>query len=161
MKKFFTEIKWSILFSVTTVLWLFLEKLTGFHDEKIGSYFYISLLFGIAYIILYTLALREKRNTFYNGIITYKQAFISGAILTLLIAAISPLVQILFHELISPDFFKNAIANVVKSNPARKEFATGYFNLQSFISQGFLNILSLGVVASAAISFFIQNNKRN
>ncbi|UUC45072.1 DUF4199 domain-containing protein [Flavobacterium cerinum] len=161
MKKFFTEIKWSVIFSVTAILWLFLEKATGFHDERINRYFFISLLFGIVYIIIYTLALREKRNTFYNGNITYKQAFISGAILTLLIAAISPLVQIIFHELIAPEFFTNAIANVVKTNPARKEFATGYFNLQSFISQGFLNILSLGIVASAAISFFIQTKKQN
>lgn len=161
MKKFFTEIKWSFLFTITSVLWLFLEKFTGFHNEKIGSYFYISLLFGIVYIIIFTLALKEKRTTFYNGVITYKQAFISGAILTLLIAAISPLVQVLFHEVISPDFFKNAIANVLKSRPGNEEFATGYFNLRSFISQGFLNILSLGIVLSAIIAYFIQTKKRN
>ncbi|THF51867.1 DUF4199 domain-containing protein [Flavobacterium supellecticarium] len=161
MKKFFTEIKWSIIFSVATVLWLFLEKIAGFHDEKISSYFYISLLFGIVYIIVFTWALKEKKATFYNGTITYKQAFISGAILTLLIAAISPLVQTFFHEVISPDFFDNAIANVIKTKPGNKEFATGYFNLQSFISQGFLNILSLGIILSAIAAYFIQTKNRN
>lgn len=161
MKKFFTEIKWSIIFTVTSVLWLFLEKFTGFHSEKISSYFYISLLFGIVYIIIFTMALKEKRTVFYNGIITYKQAFISGAILTLLIAAMSPLVQVIFHEVISPDFFQNGIANVVKTRPNNKEFAIGYFNLQSFISQGFLNILSIGILISAIMAYFIQTKKQN
>lgn len=156
MKKFSVEIKWSIIFSVIAVLWIVFEKMVGFHDEKISSYFFICLPFGLVYAILYTLALKEKKTRFYNGTITYKQAFISGAILTLLIGAFSPLVQLIFHESISPDFFKNAIANAAKSKPENSAFATGYFNLQSFITQGIFNILSIGVLTAAIVAYFTQ-----
>lgn len=65
--KFKTEIKWVIIFAVVALLWMVFEKLVGLHDEHIDKHLYPTNLFIIPAIIVYVLALKDKKNNDLGG----------------------------------------------------------------------------------------------
>lgn len=93
MKTRTIEIKWAIIFSVVGLLWMLLEKLTGLHSTHIDKHMYLTNLFAIPAIIMMVLALKDKKHNFYKGQMSYKQGFISGLIISVFIALLSPLTQ--------------------------------------------------------------------
>lgn len=159
MKKFSIEIKWGIIFSVISLLWMFLEKGLGWHDENIAQHAIYTNLFAIVAVTLYILALLDKRKNFYNGKMTWSQGFISGIIISIVVAIFSPLAQYVTHEFITPDYFNNAIEYSVDSGAMTRAGAEEYFNLTSYIIQSFFFALVVGVVTSAIIAFFVRTEK--
>ena len=91
MKNIKIELKWAIIFSVVGLLWMVLEKLTGLHGKYIDYHLYLTNLFAIPAIIVMVMALKDKKKNFYNGQMSYKQGLISGTILSIIIAVLSPL----------------------------------------------------------------------
>ena len=90
MKKIKIEIKWAIIFTIMVLVWMFMEKLTGLHSDHIDKHpIYTNFIF-IPTIVIYVLALLDKRKNDYNGIMTYKQGFISGLTITLIVTILSP-----------------------------------------------------------------------
>jgi hypothetical protein len=59
------EIKWAIIFSVMTLLWMLLEKLAGLHSTYIDYHLYLTNLFAIPAIWIMVLALKDKKKNFY------------------------------------------------------------------------------------------------
>lgn len=156
MKKFSIEIKWGIIFSVVSLLWMFLEKGLGWHDENISQHAIYTNLFAIVAIVLYVLALLDKRKNFYNGTMTWSQGFVSGIVISTVVAVLSPLAQYITHELITPDYFENVIEYSVESGAMKREAAEEYFNLTSYIIQSFFFALVVGVVTSAIVAYFVK-----
>ena len=76
MKKFAIEIKWGILFSVATLVWMIIENSVGLHDVYIGKQARYTNLFGIVAVVIYVLALREKKYLFYKGVMSWQQGFL-------------------------------------------------------------------------------------
>ena len=155
MKKFSIEIKWGIIFSIVSLLWMYLEKGLGWHDENIAVHAIYTNIFAIVAIILYVLALLDKRKNFYNGRMTWTQGFISGIIISVVVAILSPLAQYLTHEFITPDYFENAIEYSVESGNSR-ENAEAYFNMESYILQSFFFALTVGTVTAAIVALFVR-----
>ncbi|TBW26486.1 DUF4199 domain-containing protein [Gramella sp. KN1008] len=155
MKKFSIEIKWGIIFSIISLLWMFLEKGLGWHDEHIAKHAIYTNLFAIVAIVIYFLSLLDKRKNFYNGKMNWTQGFISGIIISVVVAILSPLAQYITHELITPDYFKNAIAHAVEIGRS-KEDAEAYFNLTSYMLQSFFFALTVGTVTSAIVALFVR-----
>lgn len=156
MKKFSIEIKWGIIFTIISLLWMFLEKGLGWHDENIAQHAIYTNLFAIVAIALYVLALLDKRKNFYNGKMTWSQGFISGIIISIVVAVLSPLAQYITHEFITPDYFDNVIEYSVQSGGMTRTAAEEYFNLTSYIIQSFFFALVVGVVTSAIVAFFVK-----
>jgi len=48
------------------------------------------------------LALRDKKLNFYNGQMSWTQGFISGVIVSVVVAILAPLAQYVTHEFITP-----------------------------------------------------------
>jgi uncharacterized membrane protein YvlD (DUF360 family) len=92
----------------------------------------------------------------YNGKMTWKQGFISGIILSVIIAIISPLTQYITSTVITPDYFTNVIKFVVDSGKMGQEAAEGYFNLKSYVLQSIFGALTMGIVTSAVVAFFVK-----
>jgi len=159
MKKFSIEIKWGIIFTVISLLWMFLEKGLGWHDENIAQYAIYTNLFAIVAIALYVVGLLDKRKNFYHGKMTWSQGFISGIVISVVVAILSPLGQYITHEFITPDFFPNVIAYTVESGAMTREAAEEYFNLTSYIIQSFFFALVVGVVTSAIVAYFVKTKK--
>ena len=55
-----------------------LERAVGLHDEHIDKQQYLTTLFAIPAIVIYILALKDKRKNYYEGYMTYGQGFFQG-----------------------------------------------------------------------------------
>jgi hypothetical protein len=155
MKKFATEIKWGIRYAFLWILWLFIEKSSGYYEAKISDHALYSMLFTLVTIFVYYVAIKEKKNHFFKGQMNWKQGCTTGIFLTAVIAILTPFCQIIFHKAIAPEFFPNMIEFSVSKGNSR-ETAENYFNLSSYIIQSIFGALSLGVVISAIVALFLQ-----
>ena len=159
MKKFAIEIKWGIRYAFLWILWLLIEKSSGYYESKISDYALYSMLFTFVTIFVYYVAIKEKKKDFFKDEMSWKQGCVTGIFLTIVMAILTPLCQIIFHKAIAPEFFPNMIEySVSKGNS--KEVAENYFNLSSFIIQNIFSTLSLGVVISAVVALFLQTKPK-
>lgn len=161
MKKYAIEIKWGIIFFAISILWLILEKIFGFHDEYIHLHPYITNIFFIPAILMYVMALREKRSKDFNGEMTWMQGFISGIVISLVVAILSAPGQILVHEYLTPDYFANAIKGSVELGYYETEAeAAKNFNLNNYMIQSSVGALIMGVLTGAIVSIFLKTSKK-
>ncbi len=155
MKKFAIEIKWGLIFTILSLAWMYLEKALGWHDENIAQHALYTNIFGLVAVGLYIIALLDKRKNFYNGKMNWSQGFISGIIISIVVAVLSPLAQYITHEFITPDYFENAIAFSLEQGNKREDVEALY-NLNSYIVQSFFFSLTVGIVTSAAVAYFVR-----
>jgi len=158
MKNFSIEIKWSILFVIVYLLWMVFEKLAGWHGEHIDMHGLYTNIFGLIALGIYILAIRDKRNNYFKGIINWRQGFVTGIVLTIIITAISPLSQYIVTTYISPEYFDNMIELSVNNNAMEQEQAEAYFNLKSYIIQAVFSALVMGVGTAALAALIIRTN---
>lgn len=155
MKKFTLEIKWAVIFSLMTILWLTFEKLMGWHDELIAQHASYTNYYAIPSILVYYFALREKRSQL-GGSITWLQGFVAGLYISLFVAALSPLAIYISLGYISPDYLTNAIAYGIAENKGSAEELNAYFNLKSYIIQGVIGSMFMGALTAAVIAFVVK-----
>ena len=135
MNKFKIEIKWALIFIVMMLSWMVLERVTGLHDVHIDKHYIYTNFVAILAIIVYVLALLDKRKNFYSGVMSYKQGFMAGLIITLIVTAFSPLTQYITSTIISPDYFANVINYSVTEGLMTQTEAEAYFNIKSYLVQ--------------------------
>lgn len=158
MKNFKIEMKWAFVFSITSLFWVVLEKLFGWHDVAIEKELFGTYFFAIPSVLIYWLALCDKKNNFFNKNITWQQGMVTGVYLSFFIALFSPIVQLLSYKFVSPEFFQNMIRYVVLDKKMTEVAAAAYFCLNSYIKQGVFSSLSIGVVISAIVAYFLQSH---
>lgn len=156
MKKYRIEIKWGIIFFVSSLLWMYFEKLMGWHDVLIAKHAIYTNFFGLLAIAIYFFAIHEKRKKFFHGKMTWKEGFLSGLILSIIIALLSPLGQYITHEFITPSYFENVIAYSTETGRMERETAEAYFNLRAYIIQSTAFVLMSGVVTAALAALILK-----
>ena len=156
MGKFSIEIKWGILFAIAILVWAIIEKTVGLYRTSIQNYALYTNLFAFVAIALYVLGIREKKLKYYNGNMSWRQGFVSGVYMTVVITVFSPLCQIIIHKLIAPEFLPNMVAYKVSSGYLKKSAAETYFNLESYIYQSSQFALSMGIVTAAVVAYFVK-----
>ncbi len=159
MKKFKVEIKWALIFVMMMLIWMVMEKITGLHDEHLDKHAIFTNLVAIPAVAIYVLALLDKRKTDYDGYMTYKQGFISGIIITVIVTILSPLTQYLTTSIISSDYFANMIEYVVEEGTMTREAAENYFNTKSYIVQNLIATPVMGLLTTAIVAFFTKKSK--
>lgn len=157
MKNYQTEIKWALIFVGMMLLWMFFEKLTGLHSIHIDKHPTYTNFVLIPAIAVYVFAMRDKKKNFYNGTMTYKQGFIFGISVTLIITLLNPLTQSIISQLISPEYFPNVIDYAVRTGKMTQVDAENYFNLKSYIIQGTVGSFIIGTITSAIVAFFVKS----
>lgn len=160
MKKITIEIKWGILFSVMSLLWMMLEKAAGLHDEYIDKHAVYTNLIAIPAILLYFVALADKRKNQYKGFITFRQGFISGLIVTLVATILAPLTQWITSTWITPDYFNNVIRYVVEQGKMSQTDAEAYFSMKNYIVQGLIFAPVMGIITSLIAALTMQKKKK-
>lgn len=158
MKNYSIEIKWALRFTLLTLAWSIGEKAIGLHDVHIENYGLCSMLFVFPAFLFFYLALTEKKKYFYNNSMTWLQGLVCGALISLIIAVLNPVTQLVIYKSISPAFFDNMIAYKVKHNMSLKTVQE-VFNLKSYIIQTTLSNLSYGFVTGALVSLLVRNKK--
>lgn len=140
---------------------MLLEKLSGLHGKYIDYHMYLTNLFAIPAIVVYVLALKDKKKNFYGGQITYKNGFVSGLILTLIITLASPLTQWVISYVISPEYFPNVIKRSVElgyyENTAAAE---AFFNYRNYAVQSVIGALVMGLLTTLIVMLFIRSKKK-
>ena len=155
------EVKWAFIFIVVALLWMVFEKLMGWHGENIASHMMMTNIFAVFAIAIYVFALLEKRKVHYQGTMTWKEGFLSGLMMTIIITLLSPFSQLLTHYVISPEYFPNAIAYAVASGNSTQTEAEAYFNLNSYLIQFTIGALVMGIVTSAIVAIFTRRKNTN
>lgn len=158
MKKIAIEIKWGITFFAAILLWAVLEKLTGLHSTYIDKHMFFTNLFALVAILIYVLALIEKRKRFYNNSMTWLQGFVSGLTIAVIVAILSPLGQVLTHSYLSPDYFPNVIAYSVNSGELTQAEAEAYFSLRNYIKMSIVGAIVMGSITSAIVAIFTRRS---
>ena len=156
------EIKWALIFSVLVLVWMLLEKLSGLHGRYIDYHLYLTNLFAIPAIIVMVMALKDKKRRFYGGQMSYKQGLISGIVLSVIIALLSPLTQWITSYIITPEYFPNVIKRSVEIGYFKTTAeAAANFNYKNYAIQGAIGALVMGVATTAIAMIFIQTKKKN
>ncbi|WP_346236339.1 DUF4199 domain-containing protein [Niabella insulamsoli] len=160
MKNLSIEFKWALIFSVAGLIWMLLEKWSGLHDTYIDYHLYLTNLFAIPAIWMMVLALKDKKNNFYKGQMTYTQGLISGIILSVIIALLSPLTQWITSYIITPEYFPNVIKRSVELGYYKTTAAAqANFNYKNYAIQGMLGALVMGIVTVAIAMLFLRSRK--
>ena len=162
MKNFKIEVKWAFIFIGSLLLWMLLERLIGLHDKHIDKHQYLTMLYSIVAIALYVLAFLDKRKNFYKGLMTYKQGFITGLIITIIVTIFTPLTQWIISSVITPDYFKNVIQYSVETGYHKSVAdAEAQFNLINYIIQSTIGALIMGIVTTAIVAIFTRWKSTN
>lgn len=160
MKSRIVEVKWAAIFIVTMLAWMLLEKLTGLHSTHIDKQQYLTMLFMLPAILVYVLALRDKKRRFYGGEMTYMQGFVSGVIVTVIVTVLSPLSQWVISYVITPEYFPNVIEYSLKTGYFKTvEEAQAYFSYSNFAIQSVVWSLAMGIATSAVVAIFVRSRK--
>src|SRR5690606_9007483 len=155
-----TEIKWAIIFSLVSLAWMLLEKLSGLHDKYLDYQMYLTLLFFIPAVWVYVLALKDKREKDFSGSFTYVQGLKSGIILSVFIALLSPLTQWVTTYVITPEYFPNVIQRSVELGYYDSiEAAEQNFNYKNYAIHGMIFAFIAGVLTSLVVMIFLRNKK--
>jgi len=157
MKNFFIEIKWGVIFIIVGLIWVLFEKMMGWHDEHIDQQAIYSNLFGFIAVFIYFLGLRDKKKNYYNGVMDWKQGFVAGVVITVVVALLSPLSQYITSVYISPNYFSNMITYISENSAMTREQAEAFYNLKSTMIQVVFSALAMGVVTSALIAWFVKS----
>lgn len=159
MKKFEIELKWAVAFTAISIAWVYLEKYLGYHAELVSEQGMFSLLLIIPQALIYIISIRQKRERYYNGTITWQKAFLSGVVLSAVIAGLSPGSIYLMAEIISPAFFSN-IVEYRAAQGVPREGLEQIYNLNSFISQAIFNNLATGIFLAAIIALILRKKEK-
>ncbi|WKK79368.1 DUF4199 domain-containing protein [Marivirga arenosa] len=158
MKKRLIEIKWGLIFVIMMLLWMYFEKAMGWHDVNIADHATYTNLVAIPSILIYVFALIDKRKKHFDNVMSWKQGFISGLIITAVVVILTPLSQLITHELITPDYFENVSAYAVNQGQKTNEEALQYFNLGNYLWQAMIGAAVLGIFTSALVALFVRES---
>lgn len=156
MKKIYIELKWSVIFSIALLCWILLEKTMGWQDERIVDLWWLTLLFGPFAVLLYLLALREKRRRVYDGKMTWTQGFVSGIIISVFVALLSPLTEYVVFNFFTPDNFNTIAESSVTNNLIANTKINDFLHINNYWLQSAFGLLVFGVVNSAIVALFVR-----
>lgn len=160
MKNFRIEIKWALIFSLMTLGWILLERLFGLHGEHVEKHATFTNFIAVPSIIIFVLALKEKRNKFYNGYMSYGEGFITGLKITFMVMLLSPVVNYLALEVVSPNYLENIGTYAVSNGLLTQEQAKIAFSLPSYILQGLIGVAMMGFLTSAIVAIFTTGSRK-
>lgn len=155
MKKIYIEFKWAIIFSIALLCWILLEKKMGW-DNNIENFWWLTLLFGPFAILLYLLALREKRRRVFGGEMTWTQGLITGAVISLFVALLSPLTEYVTYNIFTQENFNTIAETSVTNNLMANTKMNDIFNINHYRWQSAFGLFIFGVITSGISAFFVR-----
>lgn len=143
------------------LLLMLMEKLLGWHDQYIDYHMYLTNLFAIPAVVVMAMGLVEKKKKDYHGQMSFKEGMISGIIISVIIAAFSPLTQWIISYVITPDYFATVIKRSVEIGYfATTEQAQAHFNYPNYAKQSVLGALMMGIITTFVVVLFIRTKKQ-
>ncbi|SMO82473.1 DUF4199 domain-containing protein [Solitalea koreensis] len=157
------EIRWGLIISVLSFIWLCLEYGLGLHTRHLNMLPYVTVFSLLIPVICLWLAIKEKRNIVNRGSITFAGAFKTGAIISVIAAVLSLLSILLYFKVINPNFTSFMVEHMKAAalkngtNVLEAEVqARRYFGLSNYLLQSFLSTLLIGLAISLIIAASIK-----
>jgi Protein of unknown function (DUF4199) len=104
------------------------------------------------------LAIVEKRRVLGESI-NYKQAFLCGLGVSVVVSLLAPLTQFIFHRFINPSFFENMIDYATGTGRSTPEQANALFNLRSYMLQASMGAIVVGAITSSILAAIMRDRK--
>ncbi len=159
------SVKWALIGSMASLLWLALEYVVGLHDRYIE---YHPMVTNFALLIpILTLRQTVEDNKALYPDLTFKKAFSECAIGVLLSTFLAPISVYVFFKYVNPDFFNSFIQytvahadqmHVTKEKALQR--ASSYFNFQMYMIQIVLSTLFGGLLISVIVAYLQTRNQR-
>lgn len=128
----------------------------GWNNDSVEDFWWLTLLFSPFAILLYLLALREKRRRVYDRKITWLQGFISGLLISLFVALLSPLTEYVAYNFFTPDNFNTIAESSVTNELMNKSKMNDVLNINNYRWQSAFGLLGFGIVISVIAAFFVR-----
>ena len=151
---YYHEIKFALLFSGMNILWMLGERLAGLHDVHIADHAFYTNYFVIPSILLYAVAMYQKQ-TLLGGEMSFKQGFMSGLGITMIITALTPVVQFFIHTIITPDYFSNVRVFAIEQG-MKPEVAATHFTLNSYILLSVFTGFVYGIITTIFTTIMVR-----
>ena len=160
MERFKTEFKWAGIFIAVMLLWMLGERIAGLHSTNLEYHPLVTMFFMIPAFAIYILALRDKKNNDLGGQMNFKQGFMSGLLISIVITILSPLTQWVISNLITPEFFPNVIEYALETGYYDdREAAEAYFSYENYAVQSTIWAMISGVLTSAIVALFVRSKE--
>jgi hypothetical protein len=151
---YYHEIKFALFFSGLNLIWMLGEKLAGLHDVHIADHAFYTNYFAIPSILLYAVAIYQKQ-TELGGEMNFKQGFMSGLAITMIVTALTPAIQFIIHTVITPDYFANVRAFAIKQG-MKTEIAENHFTLNSYIMLSVFSGFVYGIITTIFTTIMVR-----
>jgi hypothetical protein len=151
---YYHEIKFALMFSGLNILWMLGEKLAGLHDVHIADHAFYTNYLAIPSILLYALAMYQKQ-TELGGTMNFKQGFMSGLGITMIVTALTPAIQFIIHTIITPEYFINVRAFAINEG-MKPEVADTHFTLNSYILLSVFTGFVYGVITTIFTTIMVR-----
>lgn len=160
MKDYKIELKWSLVFAAMMLLWMLMERLVGLHDVHIDQHAIYTNFVAIPAVLIFVLALRDKKRSFHGEKMSYKQALKTGFVMSLVLTVLSPILQVITVEFITPEYFGNVIEYAVEMEKMTREEAEAYFNTKSYVIQSLIGTPVMGIATTLIVGLFVRTKKK-
>jgi|SRR5690554_489027 len=130
------------------------------------------LLGYVVMIIIYSLiffGIRNYRNRYLQGVISFKQAFKTGALITLIASTVYVVVWLFYYYMFLPDFLEKYTEYVIRHAPpaeletktqTMQHFKNMYENPLFVILITYAEILPIGLIVSLISSFSLKKKEK-
>lgn len=156
MKKLYIELKWAVIFTIALLCWILFEKTLGWDNEQILEHWWLTLLFIPFAILIFLLALREKRRRVYDRKMTWMQGFVSGLIISIIVALLSPLTEYIAYNIFTPEYFNAIAESSVTNDLMARSKMNSILKINSYRWQSAFGLFGFGILVSVVSAFFVR-----
>lgn len=154
------EIKWGLIFSAVSLIWVVAEYWSGLHDRYIAHQAVLTNLFFFPAVLMMYLAVREKR-ALLGGRIGFTEALLCGIGVSVIVAILSPAIQYVFSRWINPRFFEEMIEYAVSTGRLPLELARQHFNLKQYMLMSSMGAIGAGGMTSLVLALLMRTRNKN
>ena len=160
IRKFGVEIKWGSILAVIVLIWYYVEKALGYHDDRALYQPVFNFLVMLPMFVIYVMALRERREDTPGGQFPWLKAFVSSFIVTIVLALWQFAVQYILHNVISPNLLSNLKAARQTATHDAVVSDTLY-TLEVAVREGIFGYISMGVLVGAIAALVVRRSVKS
>lgn len=147
---------------------LYMTHLLFYNNPDIESNDFLGYIVMIIIYSLIFFGIRNYRNKYLNGVISFKKAFKTGAMIILIASTLYVVIWLFYYYLFLPDFLDKYTEYVLRHASASEleektqmmqDFRTMYKNPLFVILITYAEILPLGLLVSLISSFILKKKK--
>jgi hypothetical protein len=149
------NVRFGLLFFAVQTLWILGEFALGWHTTDVDVTRGTQGLFFLPAVGVMAWGLLAKKRA--DGHLAYRSALAMGAVVGLVVGALSVPFHMAYITWLNPDYAANMIASMVATGQATLEEATAQFAMPSYLLGLFVFPIIAGVLTNAVLGAFLRS----